>query len=162
MTIFHLARNVSSISDKVSLFLATGFGSGYAPKAPGTAGTVVAILPYYFLQQYSLIIYLSVVLITILLGVYLCHNADKQLGGHDSKQIVWDEFCGFWITMIAIPFSWLNVLLGFVLFRYFDIHKPWPIRVVDQKLSGGLGVMADDILAGLAALACMHLIIALI
>lgn len=153
---------MSNITDKLSLFLATGFGSGYAPKAPGTAGTIVAILPYYFLVQTSLAVYLGIILLAVIAGIYLCDQADRQLGGHDNKQIVWDEFCGFWLTMTAIPFSWLNVLLGFILFRYFDIHKPWPIRLVDQKLSGGLGVMADDLLAGLAACACMHVLITLI
>jgi len=153
---------VSSISNNIVRFLATGFGSGYAPIAPGTAGTVVAIIPYYFLQQLSLSLYIGVILLAIILGIYLCQQADQQLGGHDNKQIVWDEFCGFWLTMTAVPFTWMHVLLGFLLFRYFDIHKPWPIRWADQKLTGGLGVMVDDVFAGLAACACMHILIAII
>ena len=153
---------MSSITEPVIRFLATGFGSGYAPKAPGTAGTLVSIVPYYFLQQLNLATYLAIVVVAILAGIFICHQADRLIGGHDNKEIVWDEFCGFWLTMVAVPFSWLNVLLGFLLFRYFDIHKPWPIRLVDRKLSGGLGVMADDILAGLAACACLHLLLALI
>ena len=117
---------------------------------------------YPILDSLHLSPYLAIVVVAILAGIFICHQVDRLIGGHDNKEIVWDEFCGFWLTMVAVPFSWLNVLLGFLLFRYFDIHKPWPIRLVDRKLSGGLGVMADDILAGLAACACLHLLLALI
>ena len=95
-------------------------------------------------------------------GVYLCQYTTDALGVHDHSGIVWDEFVGFWITMIAAPLSWKWILLGFVLFRIFDILKPWPVKLADAKLKGGLGIMLDDVLAGLYALACLQLILMLI
>ena len=151
-----------SISDKLILFLATGFYSGYAPKAPGTVGTLVALIPFLFLQQLTAWVYATVVLIAILLGIVLCQKADKLMQTHDNKAIVWDEFCGLWITLFMVPPGWYWVAIGFVLFRFFDIIKPFPISWLDKQVSGGLGVMLDDIVAGLFALGCIHLAIFLI
>ena len=133
--------------------LALGFGSGLAPKAPGTFGTIAAILPYLFIAQTPLWTQLLIIVLTFVLGVYLCQITADALGVHDHPAIVWDEFVGFWLTMLALPLlalplTWYWLLLGFVLFRFFDIVKPWPIRFVDQKVHGGLGIMLDDILAG--------------
>jgi len=131
--------------------LAFGFGSGLMPKAPGTAGTVAAILPWLWLSQQSLTTYLIVLSVAIIIGIYLCDKTSRDLGVHDHSGIVWDEFCGLWLTMIAVPATWQWLLLGFMLFRFFDIIKPWPINWLDKKIPGGLGIMVDDLLAGLFA-----------
>jgi len=137
-------------------FLAFGFGSGLAPKAPGTAGTVMAIPLYLALSQFSLPVYTAVVVAASLIGIWICGAASKQLKVHDHPGIVWDEFAGYWITMWALPVSWVTVLLGFVVFRVFDILKPWPIRAFDKNVGGGFGIMIDDVLAGIASCAVVH------
>lgn len=134
-----------------SHFFAFGFGSGLAPKAPGTFGTLVAVPVYWLLQDLSWQIYLSWLIVTFALGVYWCDKSSKQLGVHDHCGIVWDEFVGYWITMFLAPKSWLFMLVGFVLFRLFDIVKPWPIGWLDRKVHGGFGIMIDDVLAGFYA-----------
>jgi phosphatidylglycerophosphatase A len=139
-------------------FLALGFGSGLLPKAPGTYGTLAAIPLYLLLAPTSTNIYLAVVIIMSLAGIYICGKAAKDAGVHDHGAIVWDEIVGFLITMFMVPLTWQSVIVGFILFRIFDIFKPWPISYVDKNLHGGLGIMVDDVLAGFAALACMHLI----
>lgn len=129
-------------------FLAFGLGSGLSPKAPGTIGTIAAIPFYLLMQSLSLPVYLLVLVLATLIGIWLCDKSSKDLGVHDHPGIVWDEFCGFWLTMIAAPAGWLWILTGFVLFRVFDILKPWPIRWLDKHVHGGLGIMVDDLLAG--------------
>ena len=132
-------------------FLAFGFGSGLSPKAPGTAGTVVAILFLPLLAPLSVTTHLLVVGLAALVGFYLCGKAAEQLGVHDHGGIVWDEMVGFWLAMTAIPMTWPWVLAAFVLFRLFDIWKPWPISYFDKQVHGGVGIMLDDILAGFFA-----------
>ncbi|MBJ7554630.1 phosphatidylglycerophosphatase A [Marinomonas spartinae] len=140
-------------------FLAFGLGSGAAPKAPGTFGTAAAIIPFFFIWQYlSDSQYLLMLVATSLLGVFLCHKTAKDLGVHDHSGIVWDEFVGFWITMWLAPTGWQYIAVGFVLFRLFDILKPWPISWFDKNVHGGFGIMIDDILAGVAAFAVMQLL----
>ncbi len=129
-------------------FFAFGFGSGLAPKAPGTFGTLAAVPIYWLLQDLAWPIYGTWLIVTFALGVYWCDRSSKQLGVHDHGGIVWDEFVGYWITMFLAPAGWLWMLLGFVLFRFFDIIKPWPIGWLDRKVGGGLGIMIDDVLAG--------------
>ena len=136
--------------------LAFGFGSGLAPKAPGTFGTLAAVPLYLLFMHLPLVSYSIMLLVTFALGVYLCDRSSKMLSVHDHPGIVWDEFVGFWITMWAAPAGWIWVLLGFVLFRFFDVIKPWPIRWLDQKVDGGFGIMIDDVVAGLMALGVMH------
>lgn len=136
--------------------LSLGFGSGLAPVAPGTFGTLVAILPYLLLASLDWPWYLGFVFIGFVLGVYLCSYTSSALGVHDHGAIVWDEFVGFWIAMFAVPLAWQWILAGFVLFRLFDIVKPWPIKIVDSKMKGGIGIMFDDVLAGCYALGCIH------
>ena len=119
-------------------FLAFGFGSGLAPFAPGTFGTLAAIPPYLLLAQLTWPLYALVLLLSFVLGVYLCEQASKNLGVHDHGGIVWDEFVGFWITLFMIPPEWYWILMGFVLFRIFDIIKPFPIKWLDNKVKGGL------------------------
>ena len=140
-------------------FLAIGLGSGLAPKAPGTFGTIAAIPLYLLLVQLPLTAYVAVVVLACLLGIWICHQTSKDMGVHDHKAIVWDEFAGFWITMIAAPAGWLWILIGFVLFRFFDVIKPWPISWLDKHVHGGLGIMIDDILAGLFSLGCLQAIV---
>lgn len=132
-------------------FLALGFGSGLLPRAPGTAGTVVAIPLYLLCMPLSFWVYCTVLLVAFLLGIYLCGRTARALGVHDHPGIVWDEVVGYGLTMAWAPPGWAWVLLGFITFRFFDILKPWPIRVLDRRLGGGFGIMLDDLLAGLGA-----------
>lgn len=137
--------------------LSFGFGSGLSPYAPGTAGTVAAI-PFYLLLSYLHPLgYLIATLISVVLGVYLCGRTSKALGVHDHAAIVWDEFAGYFITMLFAPVSPLNVIVGFCLFRVFDIVKPWPASVIDTRLHSGLGVMLDDVIAGIYAMVVLQL-----
>jgi phosphatidylglycerophosphatase A len=132
-------------------FLASGFGIGAMPVAPGTFGTLIAIPFYLFLQHLPLAAYAAVVLVAALVGIWLCDKTAKALGEHDHPAIVWDEMVGYWLTMLAAPKGWFWVILGFALFRLFDIWKPWPIGWVDRHVSGGFGIMLDDILAAIYA-----------
>jgi len=139
-----------------TLLLAFGFGSGLSPKAPGTMGTLAAIPLWWLLAQLPLTSYLIVVLVAAVVGITICGRAAEQMGVHDHGGIVWDEFVGFWIAMAALPITWQSVVLGFVLFRLFDILKPWPISWLDKKVSGGFGIMIDDVIAGFAAAAVIY------
>ncbi|WP_299202178.1 phosphatidylglycerophosphatase A [uncultured Amphritea sp.] len=139
-------------------FLAFGLGSGASPWAPGTAGTVAAIPLFLLIQPLSLAWYAVVLVITFVVGIYLCGKTSDDMGVHDHGGIVWDEFVGYWITMFAAPPGWLWIVIGFVLFRLFDIIKPWPISWADKQVAGGLGIMLDDVLAGLMALVCLQLL----
>ena len=136
--------------------LAFGFGSGAAPKAPGTWGTLAAVLIYWPLSQLSPEHYLLMLLVTSVMGIYICGQTARDLGVHDHGSIVWDEFVGFWITMFAAPVGWVWVVAGFVLFRFFDIIKPWPISWIDKKITGGFGIMLDDVIAGVMAAAVLQ------
>ncbi|MDH5765425.1 MAG: phosphatidylglycerophosphatase A [Gammaproteobacteria bacterium] len=140
-------------------FLSLGFGSGLMPFAPGTFGTLAAIPVYLLLWKLSVLHYSLVVLVLFILGVFLCQKTSDELGVHDHSGIVFDEFVGFFITMIAVPHDWKWIVTGFVLFRLFDIVKPWPISYLDKKVHGGMGIMLDDVLAGIFALGVMHLLI---
>lgn len=131
--------------------LGFGFGSGLAPLAPGTFGTLVAIPLYYAMAGLSLPVYGSLVTLLFLLGILICQRCEDRLGISDHSGIVWDEIVGYLITMAAMPYSWQAASLGFLLFRLFDIIKPWPISHLDRNLHGGLGVMLDDALAGVFA-----------
>ncbi len=132
-------------------FLALGLGSGLAPKAPGTVGTLVAVPLYLLLQGLPLWAYLLTLVLAFALGVWLCEVTARNLGVHDHPGIVWDEFVGYWLTMTAAPSGVQWLVLGFILFRLFDIIKPWPIRQADRHLGGGFGIMFDDVLAGIYA-----------
>lgn len=141
-------------------FLAFGFGSGAFPKAPGTAGTVVAVLIYLLLPDSTPLIYGLFLLATFGLGVWICGKTAQDIGVPDHGGIVWDEFVGYWITMYMAPPGWLWVFVGFILFRLLDILKPWPIKWIDRQVKGGIGIMLDDVLAGiLAALGIQAIVI---
>lgn len=137
-------------------WLAFGFGSGLAAKAPGTFGTLAALIPLLYLQTLSWPVYLLIVLVSFIVGIFICGSTSNYLRVHDHSGIVWDEFVGMWITMLWVPTGWLNLLMGFVLFRLFDIFKPWPIKWIDSKVHGGLGIMLDDVLAAVFAGLCLH------
>lgn len=143
-------------------FLSFGLGSGLSPKAPGTCGTAIAVLLFLPLQALSALEYVAVLAVAFLLGVWICGYSTRALGVHDHGGIVWDEFVGYWITMFMAPSGWLWMLIGFAFFRLFDIWKPWPIGWVDSQVSGGLGIMLDDVLAGVWACLCLQLMAALI
>ncbi|MGD8914631.1 MAG: phosphatidylglycerophosphatase A [Candidatus Thiodiazotropha sp.] len=129
--------------------LAFGFGSGLLPKAPGTYGTLVGIPLYLLLQPLSFLIYALIILLAFLAGVWICQRTSDDLGVHDHGGIVWDEIVGYLVGMAFAPSGWAWVVIGFLFFRLFDIFKPWPILWIDQRVKGGLGIMLDDLLAGL-------------
>lgn len=132
-------------------FLGLGFGSGLAPFAPGTFGTLAAIPIYLLMQDLSLLTYLAITVIFFVLGITICQKSADWIGMDDPSAVVWDEIVGYLVTMIAAPAGWQWILIGFVLFRIFDIIKPWPIRWFDKNLHGGLGIMVDDVIAGFFA-----------
>ncbi len=140
------ARTV--FSDPVH-FLAFGFGAGLAPWAPGTFGTVVAIPIWLGLSGLALPLRVAAVALVCLAGFWLCGESARRLGEHDHPGIVWDEIAGFLLAMLAAPAGWIWIAAGFCLFRLFDIWKPWPIRDLDRGLSGGTGIMLDDLVAGI-------------
>ncbi|GJM14592.1 MAG: phosphatidylglycerophosphatase A [Pseudohongiella sp.] len=143
-------------------FIAFGFGSGALPKAPGTWGTLLAVGIYLLLPAMSWLSYAAFLVVTFAVGVWLCGRTAKDIGVHDHGGIVWDEFVGYWITMYLAPPGLIWVLLGFVLFRLLDILKPWPIKWVDRQVHGGIGIMLDDVLAGIMAAFAIQAIFLLI
>ena len=142
-----------------SHFLAFGFGAGAIPVAPGTFGTLAAVPIYFVLAPLPLPIYAVIVSAMLLLGVWLCHVTARDLGVHDHSGIVWDEIVGYLLTMMAAPRGWMWIVTGFVLFRLFDILKPWPIHLADRKVGGGLGIMLDDVIAGVYAWLVMQVLV---
>jgi len=139
-------------------FLAFGCGAGAIPGIPGTYGTAVAIIPYLWLQDLPLVWYASVCLVAFIFGVWICEITTRAVGVEDHPGIVWDEIVGFWLTMMAAPKGWMWIGLGFILFRIFDIWKPWPIRTVERATHGGFGIMIDDVLAAVPAAAILQFI----
>jgi len=137
-------------------WLAIGFGAGLSPAAPGTIGTAVAVPLVFALAMLPLFASALVIIALLVLGVYVSERTSRDIGVEDHGGIVIDEIVGFAITMWALPLTWQWLLAGFVLFRFLDIVKPWPVRFFDQHVTGGLGVMADDIVAGLLACCLLH------
>ena len=138
--------------------LAFGFGSGLSPFAPGTMGTLVAIPFIFVLKSLGTTGFWIALLLLFLLGVWVCDRVSLKLGVHDHGGIVWDEMVGYWLTMAFVPLQWQWLLAAFVLFRFFDIIKPWPIGQIDRKVSGGFGIMIDDIVAALFAMIILALL----
>ena len=137
--------------------LAFGFGAGLSPFAPGTMGPLVAIPFVFGLKNLGPAVYWLVLLALFLLGVAICGMVSRRLGVHDHGGIVWDEMVGYWIAVAFVPLQWGWLLAAFLLFRLFDIFKPWPIRQLDQKVSGGFGIMLDDVVAALFTVAVLAL-----
>lgn len=142
-------------------FLAIGFGSGLIKPAPGTWGTLAAMpLVYASLVAFGShgLEYVALTLFVCLLGIPICGITARDVGVHDHSSIVWDEFAGLYVTFLFVPISLAALIIGFLLFRLFDILKPWPIKALDRSVHGGFGIMIDDILAGVVACACLHAI----
>lgn len=137
-------------------FLAFGFGTGLAKKAPGTWGTLAGLALMPLLYMLPLLLALLFIGLASVFGFWLCGRVADDLGVHDHGGIVWDEMVGIWITLILLPNTWVWWVLGFVLFRALDILKPWPISLLDRHVGGGLGIMVDDMLAGLIAAALLY------
>ena len=143
--------------DRLLMFIATGAGSGYLPKAPGTWGTLVGLLLWWPLAGLSLTAYLATVAVLFIVGVASAGAAEKILDRGDPGVVVNDEIVGVLIALAAVPLHPAAALAGFALFRLFDIAKPFPVGWVDRHLHGGLGIMLDDVAAGLYALLVLHL-----
>jgi len=138
------------VKERLSILVSSFFYLGYSPVAPGTVGTLGAVLLFYLISGFSNLEYVLFTIVFIILSVWVSEVARIRLGDSDPSSIVIDEVCGFLVTMILIPPSIINIALGFLLFRFFDILKPPPIRR-SETLPGGLGIVADDVLAGIYA-----------
>ena len=138
---------------------ALGFGLGLSKYAPGTVGSLLGLPLFLLLQPLGIFGMLIAIAVLFGFGVWCCEVCSKNLEVHDHPGIVWDEVVGMLITLLFAPLSWLSLLLGFLLFRFFDVLKPWPIGWVDARVSGGLGIMLDDVLAGIFALAALQIIL---
>ena len=137
-------------------WIAFGAGAGLAPRAPGTAGTAVAIPLYLAIATAPPAAYALAVVFVVIAGVWVCGRTARDLDVHDHPGIVLDEIAGFLVTMTALPFEWTWIVAGFVAFRVFDIAKPWPVSLVDRRVGGGLGIMLDDVIAGALACTVLH------
>lgn len=138
--------------------LATLFGVGRFPKGPGTAGTLATIPLVILLSHLGPVIYMAAVALLLPVGIMACEFYEQDNGGHDQKEIVIDEVLGFLITMVWLPMTWQAIVIGFVLFRVLDITKPLFIGLIDKKIQGGLGVMLDDVAAGVIASIVMQVL----
>ncbi len=150
----HLPKKV--LTDPVN-FLAFGFGSGLAPLAPGTVGSLPGVLLFWLTLDFGLYVQLGVAAALIVAGIWICGESARRIGVHDHGGIVWDEIAGMYVTLLAAPVSVAGFALAFGLFRLFDIVKPWPIRDLDHRLGGGAGIMLDDLVAALYALILLGL-----
>ena len=139
-------------------FLAFGFGSGLSPFAPGTMGTLVAIPFIFALRTLNEAVFWLALILLFALGVYLCGHVSRKLGVHDHGGIGWDEMLGYWLSAALVPLQWPWLLAACILFRIFDILKPWPIRQLDKKVSGGFGIMIDDVVAALFTLVILAVV----
>jgi phosphatidylglycerophosphatase A len=136
-------------------FLAFGFGAGLSPVAPGTAGTLMAVPVYFLLILFPFYVYLAVLCVSLVLGVWLCGASSRKIGVHDHSGIVWDEIVGYLLVMAPFSPSFTAIVIGFIAFRVFDILKPWPISWLDRRIEGGFGIMLDDVIAALFAVVLM-------
>ena len=144
----NLVRTV--LTDPVH-FLAFGFGTGLAPFAPGTFGSIPGLILFWLTLDFGLYVQLSIAVALALIGIWICGESARRIGVHDHGGIVWDEIVGMYVTLFLAPVSVVGFVLAFVLFRIMDIVKPWPIRDLDHSMQGGLGIMLDDLLAALYA-----------
>jgi phosphatidylglycerophosphatase A len=148
---------------KVAKLLGTGFGAGYIPLMPGTIGSLWGLPLVWLIQRLfktgtetfeASVAFSACALVIVLAGVAICHRARHEFEGHDPKQIVFDEIAAFPIVFLFVKIGWATAIYGFIWFRLFDITKPWPIKRI-EKLPGGLGIMADDFVAGVYAAAAL-------
>lgn len=145
------------LKDPIHL-LALGFGTGLSPVAPGTFGTLLAVPLALLLLRLPLGVAVGVVVIAVAAGIFITGESAKRLGIHDHSGIVWDEIAAFLALVLVLPAGWPWMALGFLAFRAFDILKPWPIRDLDHRLAGGLGIMLDDLVAAVFAAVSVRLI----
>ncbi|CAN6961865.1 MULTISPECIES: phosphatidylglycerophosphatase A [Psychrobacter] len=159
----------ASLLDRAVYWLGIGLGSGLPRRAPGTWGSVGGLIVAIPLMSLGFVPFLIITILSCLIGIWICGRTSELMQGHDDPHIVWDEWAGIWITLL--PFSYMSVstasywqdisqslsvialIIAFVLFRFFDIIKPPPIGWADKKVAGGLGIMLDDIIAGVMAAA---------
>jgi phosphatidylglycerophosphatase A len=144
----NLSRSV--LTDPVN-FLAFGFGTGLAPFAPGTFGSIPGLILFWLTLDFGLYVQMGIAIAMALVGIWICGESARRIGVHDQGGIVWDEIVGMYVTLFLAPVSIVGFVLAFVLFRIMDIVKPWPIRDLDHSMRGGLGIMLDDLLAAVYA-----------
>jgi len=144
----NLARAV--MTDPVN-FLAFGFGTGLAPFAPGTFGSIPGLVLFWLTMDFGLYVQVGIAVSMTLVGIWICGESARRIGVHDHGGIVWDEIVGMYVTLMVAPVSIVGFVLAFILFRIMDIVKPWPIRDLDHSIHGGLGIMLDDLVAALYA-----------
>jgi phosphatidylglycerophosphatase A len=159
MTILHMKPNIKLLFSNPVHFFSLGFGSGLAPKAPGTFGTLLGLPLYWLIHPLALNSQLILILFLFLVGIYFCQKTGDALGVSDHGGIVWDEIVAMMLVLTFTPLQWTWWAMAFVLFRLFDIWKPFPIRQLDANLKGGLGVMLDDLLAALYAIAVLKVLL---
>ncbi len=147
-----------SLKEKIILFISLGFGTGFMKFAPGTWGTLPGVFFAYFLMPHHITHIIITVFISIV-GIWFCSKASKILNVHDFGGIVIDEIAGVLITFLFFTPTWYILVLGFLWFRLFDILKPFPIKWIDKKVSGGFGIMVDDTVAGIFAWVCLYITI---
>lgn len=168
----------ASALDRLVYWLGIGLGSGIPRRAPGTWGTVGGLIVALPLMSLGFIPFLIVTILSCIIGVWICGRTSDLMGGHDNPHIVWDEWAGMWITLLPLSYIGLNAeslfqnyqqiinvslfILAFILFRFFDIIKPPPIGWADKKVAGGLGIMLDDIIAGIMAMLILLVLIFII
>ncbi len=153
----------SPYRERVSLtnpvhFCALGFGSGLIPLMPGTFGSLAAVPLLMVSSYFSAVCFVTITVLFCVIGIHFCGKTADDMQVHDHGAIVWDEIAGMFVTLLFLPINWMTLLAGFLLFRVFDILKPWPINVIDKRVHGGWGIMLDDIIAGAMACACLHLL----
>ena len=165
----------SNMLDRVVYWLGLGLGSGLPRRAPGTWGSVGGLIVAIPLLSLGFVPFLIITLLSCIVGIWICGRTSDLMGGHDDPHIVWDEWAGMWITLLPLsymgiangdfwhnilqPFSIAALIIAFILFRFFDIIKPPPIGWADKKVAGGLGIMLDDIIAGIMAAAVWLIIV---
>ncbi len=143
-----------------AVFISTFFGAGLLKPASGTWGTLAAMpLAFYILKFHGQLAIFIASIVIYLIGVYSSHIFSKITNSHDASEIVIDEVAGVLLTLAFVPYSIESLIIGFLLFRLFDIFKPWPINFIDQKIDGGWGIMSDDMLAGIFAGSLLYLIV---
>ena len=151
-------RVASPIVDRLAVVLATGFGSGYSPMAPGTAGSAVGLLLFWGLSRLDLLWQAALTLLVFWAGIAAATRVARLVGREDPGIVVIDEVVGQWLTLITLPLTPFTAAVGFFLFRVMDVVKPWPARQF-ERLHGGLGIMADDVMAGIYAQLALRVVL---
>lgn len=154
----HNHKHSISLKDPGHL-LSLGLGAGLMPKAPGTWGSLLAVPVFIVLSPYGQGLYIVVIGVLFAAGVYLSGRTARALGVHDHSSIVIDEVVGMLVVWVAVEPGWFPIVAGFVLFRFFDVVKPWPVSRIDRSVEGGLGIMLDDLAAGVMAAAVLQLLL---